>query len=750
MEFPTQFDRYTVEKHLGSGAFGHTFKVIDPGGEPLALKWLREDPDPTGPKRFSNEIWALSRLSHACIPALRGSGQHLRRPYLVMSLAEGDTLQSIYETQVTEGGSISQLRILNITEALLGALAHAQEHGIFHRDVKLANVIVSPSLQKVTLVDFGVCKGQGQPTDAATFWNAGASRTSPPSKLRHPTEVHATHDTFAVGVIAYTLLTNRYPWSVGTNEDRGHLENQMLRTIPQSIHDVNGLVSEQVSDFFLSLLRVEDDHRPSPVEALEHCRRILRDFQAATTSPFRTSRRGGSYPHVMRDPLHGDVPMTDYEWRLMATPEFQRLRWIKQLGVANLVYPGAEHTRFAHAVGTMHVASEVLRRMEERLGNVFTEDERLMARTYALVHDITHISCGHTLEDELNLFPRHDRNDARIERLLLSSKSRVGELLQSTEFGRAVLAHFDPGSTVMRRSWLTDLIEAPCGADVLDYVDRDSFHCGLDHKVDSAIFRRFAIDISSATPRQQRHILTQVWGKKGLRLDVEFALESLLRERFALFMKVYTHPSKIAAGAMIGKALREAAEGDKGSVLDERRLEWMSDMELFLHLKSSTRQASRQLAEQVLLRDLYKPVFRTPILKADQRDSESYRLRQERFAKEGLLDPSRLSRVEAELAKKAGLKASEVIVYCPPKAPGLQKVCQYVEVSPGKISFRDEVSGVRIYFNHMGLWEIYVLAPHAIDQNKRNRLAEASEELLKLENGIAFDRRQMVLPIAYQ
>lgn len=749
METPERIDDYEVEQLLGSGAFGHTYQVRTPEGEHFALKWLRSDPEPTGPKRFENEVWALKHMSHPSIPAYRGEGMHQGRPYLVMSLAEGQTLQSFLDQQIRERGTMSELRVLNVARSILSALAHAQDRGIYHRDVKLANVIASASAQRVALIDFGVCKGQGQPNDAATFWNAGASRTSPPTKLRHPTEVHPTHDVFAVGVIAYALLTNRYPWSVGHSEDRGHLEDLMLHTSPTPIDSLNSFVTPSVSDFFMRLLTVDDDRRPSAAEAVAQCDALLQRFEAESTSSFRTSRRGGPFPHVMRCPLHGDIPMTDFEWRILATPEFQRLRWIRQLGTANLVYMGAEHTRFSHAIGTLHVASEMLRRMEGKHGPVFTEEEKLMARLYAMIHDVTHITHGHTLEDELCLFQRHDRNDQRISRLLLTDRSQIGKLLQSTEFGRAVLAHFDPGATTMRRSWLTDLVESPAGADVIDYVDRDSLHCGLDHKVDSAIYRRFTIDVGAASPKEERHILTAVWGKKGFRLDAEFALESLLRERFALFMKVYTHPSKLAAGAMLGKAFREALEADKVPPLDEAQLEWMSDGDFLAYLRSHPRQSTKALAEGFVVRDSYKPVFRAAALRPDQLDKRSYELRQDGFAALGLTNPVKLTAAEAALAKKAQMKQADVIIYCPPNAPGVQRVNHYLETAPGKTVVRDEVeaSNKRMYARHLRLWQVYVFAPAGIPLNQRNRLAEVAEDLLKLPNELAFDRRQLVLPL---
>ena len=66
---------------------------------------------------------------------------------------------------------------------------------------------------------------------------------------------------------------------------------------------------------------------------------------------------------IIKDPVHGNIPFSEFEGRIMDTPEFQRLRGIRQLGMTYLVYPGAMHTRFEHSVGTMHLASLMCERM---------------------------------------------------------------------------------------------------------------------------------------------------------------------------------------------------------------------------------------------------------------------------------------------------------------------------------------------------------------------------------------------------
>src|SRR5207237_3803295 len=97
-------------------------------------------------------------------------------------------------------------------------LTYMHDQGVYHRDVKDDNIIATDAGREVTLVDLGFCKGLGQPSQVQTVWNAGAARYAPPEKLDHPADANPTHDVFAVGVVAYLLLTNQYPWDFSDKE----------------------------------------------------------------------------------------------------------------------------------------------------------------------------------------------------------------------------------------------------------------------------------------------------------------------------------------------------------------------------------------------------------------------------------------------------------------------------------------------------------------------------------------------------
>src|SRR5215470_5378263 len=119
---------------------------------------------------------------------------------------------------------------------------------------------------------------------------------------------------------------------------------------------------------------------------------------------------------LIRDPVHGDVRLTRLETAILDTPAMQRLRGVKQLGTAYLVYPGCTHTRFEHSLGACHVAHRICAQLRRDGVDVSGEDEEHIGAA-ALLHDVTHAPFGHTLEDERCLFPRHDKG-ARLEKLL--------------------------------------------------------------------------------------------------------------------------------------------------------------------------------------------------------------------------------------------------------------------------------------------------------------------------------------------
>lgn len=382
-----------------------------------------------------------------------------------------------------------------------------------------------------------------------------------------------------------------------------------------------------------------------------------------------------------------------------------------------------------------------MRRIQQITGRRFDDDERLTARAYALIHDVTHIPFGHTLEDELNFFQRHDCNESRIDRIVFDAKSELYQVLQLTDYGRAALEYMRPATGEQTYSWIEELVTSATGADVLDYIDRDLIHCGLEHRVDTAIFRWFTVDANPSSPPGKTYLMTKMGGRGGLRLDAEFARLSVLRERYALFLKVYNHPAKLVAGAMLGKAVFGAMSGRR-SAIEERAIEWMGDYELLVKLENGPGPWS-MLAKMIRHRQLYQPVFRASALEIGQLDVASYEHKLHQWNRAGFFNPGQKDLIEKELAKQAGVDPYHLIIYCPPTAPGAQRVSQYVETETGR-EYRGEGHGphFEMFKSHLALWRPYVFVHPDTSENQRQVISEGASDKFGLTNQLHYDRRQ--------
>src|SRR6266566_4243710 len=167
---------------------------------------------------------------------------------------------------------------------------------------------------------------------------------------------------------------------------------------------------------------------------------------------------------LIRDAVHGDIEMGSLEVELMDTPEFQRLRGIKQLGTAYLVFPSAVHTRFEHSLGTSWMAHRMIESIR-RSETISAEDENLI-RVSALLHD---------------------KDEERVDYFLRLSK--VGDILKREGLQDAVIRTINGN-----QGYASDIVGGAISADLLDYLRRDTYFCGLSQYYDPRIFESFTLD----------------------------------------------------------------------------------------------------------------------------------------------------------------------------------------------------------------------------------------------------------------
>ena len=386
---------------------------------------------------------------------------------------------------------------------------------------------------------------------------------------------------------------------------------------------------------------------------------------------------------------------------VIETPEFQRLDGIKQLATAYLAYRGAKHTRFEHSLGTLHRADQMVRAINENPRRRAVVDDRgwRLTRLTALLHDLTHIPFGHTLEDELGLLDRHDRNRPRIDALLVNGE--IGRILATrlvtpgegdTEAGgewAELLEILDPEiqTSDLRRPYVRDIVGNTVCADALDYVERDLAACGMP----GAIGRRF-LDFLTITPEsaspQHRWRTALSLEKRGMpRPDVESEVVKLLAYRYELAERVYFHHAKNSASVMLGRAVVDSGLipiGGLSGIEDPRTYDckfWGLTDEILLRvienpavadalgLQRDAREPEEmmlasELAKRIIERSLYKIAF---LASRDDLRHSVERI----WADYGTATHRR--QLEDSMADLCGLKRGHVLLHLP-RPSGLAKL----------------------------------------------------------------------------
>lgn len=260
----------------------------------------------------------------------------------------------------------------------------------------------------------------------------------------------------------------------------------------------------------------------------------------------------------IRDPIHGFIQREPHEQEIIDTPVFQRLRKIKQLAMASLVYPGALHTRFDHSIGAFHVASRVAARL------LTSSTEARLVRLAALLHDIGHGPYSHVSEDILERFavrkklrvePGRQIHEVLTEEIILRDAD-LARLLSPKEREQVVgLLNGKWGDTVLK-----SIISGPLDVDKQDYLLRDSYFCGVKYGVYD--LDRLGENLCIHEDGEDRFL--------ALSSDGVHVLEQFVLARYYMTTQVYRHRLRLISDEMI---IRGICLG-----ITEDKIDWLRDL----------------------------------------------------------------------------------------------------------------------------------------------------------------------------
>ena len=234
---------------------------------------------------------------------------------------------------------------------------------------------------------------------------------------------------------------------------------------------------------------------------------------------------------LFSDPVHGFISVPkNLILELVQTPEVQRLRRIRQLGVGHLVFPGAEHTRFNHALGAMALMQDALKSLSDK-GTPISTEEYMAAQAAALVHDIGHGPFSHTLEHHL-IADFHHEDMSRV--MLLHLNERLDGALD-----RAV-AIFD---NTYDRPFFHQLVSSQLDMDRLDYLRRDSFYTGV---AEGEVGVQRIIKTMRVHPLEGEEDSEITIESKGI-----YAVENFLISRRLMYWQVYLHKTVLAGDQLL-------------------------------------------------------------------------------------------------------------------------------------------------------------------------------------------------------
>jgi len=419
----------------------------------------------------------------------------------------------------------------------------------------------------------------------------------------------------------------------------------------------------------------------------------------------------------LRDPLYGYIGLTEPELEVIDTFPVQRLRNIKQLSVAGMAYPGAEHTRFLHALGSMHLAGQMAESL--RRSATITDEELQLVRLAGLLHDVGHGPFSHSYEEIL--VKHRGLNHEHMTREVVE-RSELADVLKAGGFEPKEITELI-GKPEKAKRFLHQIIVSQVDADKMDFLVRDSYYTGAEYG---------KIDIS-------RLIQAMEVFNNDIAIDLKalYALEAFMIARYEMFLAVYYHHAVRAAEVMLYKAMDH--------VHDLIGLTTFKDIQEFLRLDdpyvltklreldpSMFTGKERERVEKA--KEMMACLDRRELLKAAYQREVHIR---DPYIAKLLSDETVRHQKELEIAKKAGVDPEHIVV----DVPTLDSIPYYPrEIDPMEVPvFRVTSEGKRepvqlsrysrlidVLKGYVDIIRVYTLPEHRV------KVERAAEDVFKI------------------
>lgn len=318
---------------------------------------------------------------------------------------------------------------------------------------------------------------------------------------------------------------------------------------------------------------------------------------------------------LIRDSVHGNLYLNEFEIKLVDTPPMQRLRRIKQLGFTYLVYPGANHSRFEHSIGTLHIASQIADNIE------LDNDEKMMVRSAALLHDVGHGPFSHVSEGVLD--SPHEYLTSRVIK-----ESKISNIL-SELFDLEEIVDIING-----KGPLGQIISSELDADRMDYLIRDSHYTGVAYGM---------ID----TGRLIHSIKLEdnlVIESKGIQ-----AAESALIARYLMYPSVYQHHTTRIINSMFRRCMKWLFDAE---IVDPKTIYQYDDADIVSIARAQSGRI-KDIITRLDNRDLFKKVFSIKLSDLEE-PKDVFRIKE-----------SKIRKIELEIAEDLGSPSDYTIIDIP-------------------------------------------------------------------------------------